>query len=78
MEIKQELKFLINYKDFLEKNIISMEFKLEEYKKEFDDLEKYIRNNCKHDIIIDNIDSMTNYKLSDTIKYCNNCKLTFQ
>ena len=69
----EELNFLINYKDYLEKNIISME----EYKNEFKKLEQFIKNNCNHNIETDYIDSMTNYRLSDQIKYCTICKLSF-
>lgn len=73
----EELNFLINYKDYLEKNIISMELKIQEYKNEFKKLEQFIKNNCNHNIETDYIDSMTNYRLSDQIKYCTICKLSF-
>jgi len=70
------IQHIINYKNYLEREIISMENKLKDYSAEFENVSTFILNNCKHEWINDNIDQMEGYRLSVPIKYCNKCSLT--
>lgn len=70
------IQHIINYKNYLEREIISMENKLKDYSVEFENVKTFILNNCKHEWINDNVDQMEGYKLSVPIKYCNKCYLT--
>ena len=76
MDNDNKMQLLINYKDFLEREIISAKNKLLDYNKEFDKVKKYIYDNCNHEWINDNIDQMEGYKQSISIKYCDKCLLT--
>ena len=72
------IDLLINYKNLLERNIISMENKLNEQKLELQEVMLYLKKNCHHKIEIDYIDSMKNGEtISQMIKYCEKCELTF-
>ena len=73
---KNSIQHIINYKNYLEREIISMENKLKDYSVEFENVKTFIFNNCKHEWINDNIDQMEGYRLSVPIKYCNKCCLT--
>ena len=71
------IQHIINYKNYLEREIISMEHKLKDYTIEFENVKTFILNNCKHEWVNDNIDQMEGYKLSVPIKYCNKCQSTY-
>ena len=71
------IQHIINYKNYLEREIISMEHKLKDYTIEFENVKTFILNNCKHEWVNDNIDQMEGYKLSTPIKYCNKCQSTY-
>lgn len=73
-EIK--MKFIINYKDTLEQEIISMKNKLIQYNIEFEKVQKFILENCQHEWIDDHIDQMNGYKQAIPIRYCDKCLLT--
>ena len=76
--VEEYLEFLINYKEMLEQSITSMTYKLESYNKELIKIKDFLKDNCDHKIEIDYIDSMKNGEtMSQMIKYCKNCKLTF-
>ncbi len=70
------IQHIINYKNYLEREIISMENKLKDYSVEFENVKTFILNNCKHEWINDNVDQMEGYRLSVPIKYCNKCCLS--
>ena len=62
----------------LERNILSMEHKLNEQKSELQEVMLYLKENCDHNIQIDYIDTMKNGETtSQMIKYCEKCELTF-
>ena len=72
------IDLIINYKDMLERNILSMEHKLNRQKLELQEVILYLTENCDHKIEIDYIDSMKNGEtMSQIIKYCKKCNLTF-
>ena len=72
------IDLLINYKNMLERNILSMEHKLNEQKSELQEVMLYLKENCDHKIEIDYIDTMKNGEtMSQMIKYCKKCELTF-
>lgn len=47
----------------------------EEFEKLLSKMEKYCKKNCKHQIVYDEID--VDPERSASIKYCENCYLTF-
>jgi len=72
------IDLIINYKDMLERNILSMEHKLNRQKLELQEVILYLTENCDHKIEIDYIDSIKNGEtMSQIIKYCKECNLTF-
>jgi hypothetical protein len=72
------IDLIINYKDMLERNILSMEHKLNRQKLELQEVILYLTENCDHKIEIDYIDSIKNGEtMSQIIKYCKKCNLTF-
>ena len=76
--VEEHLQFLINYKDMLERNILSMKNKIEHHTEELQCVKEYLTENCDHKIELDYIDSMKNGEtMSQIIKYCKKCNLTF-
>ncbi len=76
--VEEYLEFLINYKEMLEQSITSMTYKLESYTRELTKIKDFLKDNCDHNIQIDYIDTMKNGEtMSQMIKYCKNCELTF-
>ena len=76
--VEEYLEFLINYKEMLEQSITSMTYKLESYTRELTKIKDFLKDNCDHNIQIDYIDTMKNGEtMSQMIKYCKNCGLTF-
>jgi len=70
------ITYIINYKNYLEREIISMENKLKDYSVEFESVKGFILNNCEHEWINDNVDQLEGYRLSVPITYCSKCYLT--
>ena len=76
--VEEHLQFLINYKDMLDQSISTMKNKIEHYTEELEKIKEYLTENCDHKIEIDYIDSMKNGEtMSQVIKYCKKCNLTF-
>lgn len=76
--VEEHLQFLINYKDMLDQSISTMKNKIEHYTEELEKIKEYLTENCDHKIEIDYIDSMKNGEtMSQIIKYCKKCNLTF-
>ena len=76
--VEEYLEFLINYKEMLEQSITSMTYKLESYTRELKKINDFLKDNCDHNIQTDYIDTMKNGEtMTQMIKYCKNCKLTF-
>tara|TARA_B100000780_G_C20719216_1_gene285882 strand:+ start:235 stop:468 length:234 start_codon:yes stop_codon:yes gene_type:complete len=72
------IDLLTNYKDMLERNIMSMEHKLNHQKLELQEVILYLTENCHHQFDIDYVDSMKNGEsMSQMIKYCKKCELSF-
>jgi len=67
---------IINYKEYLEREILSMKNKLEDYNIEFENVKIFILKNCNHNWVNDNIDQMEDLKESIPIKYCDICLTT--
>tara|TARA_B110000285_G_C14904891_1_gene505081 strand:+ start:463 stop:747 length:285 start_codon:yes stop_codon:yes gene_type:complete len=76
--IEEHLQFLINYKDMLEQSISTMKNKIENNTGELEKIKEYLSENCEHNIEIDYIDTMQNGEtMSQMIKYCKKCELSF-
>jgi len=76
--VEEHLQFLINYKDMLDQSISTMKNKIEHYTEELEKIKEYLTENCDHKIEIDYIDSIKNGEtMSQIIKYCKKCNLTF-
>ena len=76
--IEEYLEFLINYKEMLEQSIESMTYKIQDHKQELKKIKIFLKENCEHDIEIDYVDSVKNGDtMSQMIKYCKKCELTF-
>ena len=76
--VEEHLTFLINYKEMLEQSITSMSYKIETYTDELEKITEFLKKHCKHNIEIDYIDTIKKGEtLSQMIKYCNKCHLTF-
>ena len=73
---KEAMIHIINYKEYLEREIISMKNKLEDYNIEFENVKIFILKNCNHNWVNDNIDQMEDLKESIPIKYCDICLTT--
>ena len=74
---EKHIELLTNYKELLERNIISMKYKIDDYTIELNEITEFLKNNCNHEIVTDHIDSIKNENIcSDTIKYCAKCKIT--
>ena len=64
------------YKKILLEDIRILKDKLFEKELELKQLNTNIIENCDHEWIIDYIDSIQGYKLSQRIKYCKKCEYT--
>lgn len=73
---KEAMIHIINYKEYLEREILSMKNKLEDYNIEFENVKIFILKNCNHNWVNDNIDQMEDLKESIPIKYCDICLTT--
>lgn len=70
------LDLIIEHKAILERDIWSLNYKIDERKELLEKMNQYIQNNCEHEYTIDYIDSMKNYsKGSQKIIYCKKCEL---
>tara|TARA_B100001063_G_C16775666_1_gene565047 strand:+ start:2316 stop:2540 length:225 start_codon:yes stop_codon:yes gene_type:complete len=68
------IKLIIELKNMMERDIISLENKLEEKKEMFEKLNQIIEKKCKHKWIADYID--TSPDTSQIIEYCSKCMIT--
>ena len=76
--VEEHLQFLINYKDMLEQSISTMKNKIENNTGELEKIREYLSENCEHKLVIDYIDTMRNGEtMSQMIKYCKKCDLSF-
>jgi len=76
--VEEHLQFLINYKDMLEQSISTMKNKIENNTGELEKIKEYLSENCEHKLVIDYIDTMRNGEtMSQMIKYCKKCDLSF-
>ena len=76
--VEEHLQFLINYKDMLEQSISTMKNKIENNTEELGKIKEYLSENCEHKLVIDYIDIMRNGEtMSQMIKYCKKCELSF-
>ena len=73
---KEAMIHIINYKEYLEREILSMKNKLEDYNIEFENVKIFILKNCKHNWVNDNIDQIEGIQESIPIKYCDICLST--
>ena len=71
-----DTKFLIQLRDTLEREYLTLKNIVEDKKDNLDYLTSLINRVCNHEWVEDTIDQIKDYKLSQKIKYCSKCSLT--
>ena len=73
-DIYSHMDIVLVHKKIIERDILSLGYKLQEKKELVEKINTYIQSECEHDFIIDFIDSMKNYgEGSRKIVYCSKC-----
>jgi len=68
------MDIILEHKKIIERDIWSLGYKLVERKELVKKINKYIQQECSHDFIIDYVDSMKDYQVSQKIVYCSKCE----
>jgi len=68
------MDIILEHKKIIERDIWSLGYKLQERKELVKKINTYIQNDCVHDFIIDYVDSMKDYQVSQKIVYCSKCE----
>ena len=72
--IYSPMDVILEHKKIIERDIWSLGYKLQERKDLVKKINTYIQNECEHDFIIDYVDSMKDYQVSQKIVYCSKCE----
>ena len=72
-KLEYNMDIILEHKTILENSILSLGYKLIKRKELLKKINKYIQKKCQHEFIIDYIDSMKDYQISEKIVYCNKC-----
>ena len=70
------IDIVLEHKKIIERDIWSLEYKIEERKELLEKINEFMQQECEHEYVFDFIDSIKNYhKGSQKIIYCKKCEL---